>query len=153
MLIGVDPGLSGALAIFDPDGSIQIHDMPTFFVGANTRRRVDLGGLIGLLSPMGGGAIVGVEDNNPRPGNSAQATFGFALATGELRGVVAALGNSILSVRPQVWKKALAVPKGKDGSIMKCAELFPEAMYQIGRNHNRADALLIAHYTRLVSVG
>ena len=48
-------------------------------------------------------------------------------------------------ITPQKWKKIVGIPNGsdKDKSLEVARMLYPDA--KVGKNHNKADALLMAH--------
>ena len=58
MIIGIDPGLSGAVAVLVPDGTLEaLRDIPTLVLRTSrgTRQENNVPGLGGLLAPICGG--------------------------------------------------------------------------------------------------
>lgn len=65
-------------------------------------------------------------------------------------------GYSLLEVDPSVWKRAMGLSgKDKNVSRSKAVQLFPRAGPRLSRvkDHNRAEALLLAEYLRRVHRG
>jgi hypothetical protein len=53
-ICGIDPGLSGALAVLTPDGTLEaLWDTPTLVLHTSrgTRQEYDMPGVVGLLAP------------------------------------------------------------------------------------------------------
>jgi len=175
IFVGIDPGLSGAIARIQ-SGSVEIYDIPTLQV-AKTRREVDAKELVSLLRTMRAklqweslGAtpsswaltdaepriIVGLEKVHSMRGQGVASTFAFGRVYGTLIGALSALALPYELTTPQAWHKTMlaGMPKGKDSSIQRCHELFPEVHCITKKaHHNRADALLIAEHMRRIAGG
>jgi hypothetical protein len=65
-----------------------------------------------------------------------------------LIGVIAARSIPLTLVPPVRWKRALAVPKAKDGARARASQLLPGAahQWQLRRHDGRAEAALLALY-------
>lgn len=90
--------------------------------------------------------ICALEEVGAMPKQGVSSTFRFGYSAGLLRGVLVGLGYRVELVRPTAWRAAMRVPKGKDGSRDRAAQLWPQAADLFARrgDHNRADAALIA---------
>lgn len=168
MIIGIDPGISGAVAVALMSGrAFSVHDMPTVTTATKSRkaREIDAAGLAALLRSMDLNAIdfVVVERMRSMPRRPAGhdggafhgglADFSLGDAKGVIRGVCAALGLSVQYVEPQRWKKHAGLLKAdKDASRCKALELWPSMadMLKLKKHHGRAEALLIARFGALV---
>ena len=77
--IGVDPGLSGALAIVDDNGGVvALHDTPilTLRVARGLRHDYDVPGMSALLHPYAGQhAHVIIEQSQALPGQGVRSMF------------------------------------------------------------------------------
>lgn len=151
LFLGIDPGLSGALALLDTKtGSIAVHDVPTHELRRNgkTKREIDLHALARLLDDMakGAGTRIVVEQVGSMPGQGVSSVFAFGKAYGILLGVAASTFCPIEFVTPQVWKKAMGVTASKDGSRAKASMLFPaySSSWARVKDDGRAEAVLIA---------
>jgi len=157
MILGFDPGITGAIAEYHPDGGIVLHDMPTTakLTGKGFKVNEDL--LCNLLDSIGVPDIycAFVEQVNAMPpigGNrSAGATsmFGFGEGFGIIKGCLAGLGVRREYVAPATWKKQFGLlKKEKDAARTFALQRFPHVSNELKRKKDigRADALLIASY-------
>lgn len=148
ILCGIDPGLSGALAIFNPiKGTLVLIDMPTVevAVGKSKKRRLSEPMLAELLRPHGV-EHAALEQVGAMPGQGVSSMFQFGLSYGAIRGVLAGLRIPTTNVTPQKWQRDLKVTKGKEGNRQRAAELFPAyaASFSRVKDDGRADAALLA---------
>lgn len=146
-ILGIDPGLGGALALLTAAGSLEISDMPCHEIerGGKHKRQVDVVALAGLVRTMAPSHAV-LERVGAMPGQGVSSMFGFGRSVGQLEGVIAALEIPVSYVAPQTWQKALKVPRGKDGSRLRASELMPAyaERWRLVKHHGRAEASLIA---------
>jgi crossover junction endodeoxyribonuclease RuvC len=144
-VLGIDPGLDGALALYGPTGLLRLEDIPTLEVG--TKRQVDHYALARLVDDMAGDvAEVWLEKVGTRPGEGAVGAFSFGRGYGVLLGVCAANFLSIVDVTPAAWKAALKVRGEKDESRLRASALMPRhaGLWPLKKHHGRAEAALIA---------
>lgn len=138
--LGIDPGLSGALAILD-DGSAKTYPMP--IVKAGSKRVYDLEAITNLVAGINPDLIV--VEHVTRPGKLVGCQWFFM-------GLACGMGIPFKTVRPQVWRPflTLGAGEGKDKSILKAIELFPELSKTITRKNQdgEAEAALIAYWGR-----
>jgi crossover junction endodeoxyribonuclease RuvC len=146
-VIGIDCGLSGAIACLEDGKLIAVHDMPTMVIETNkkAKRQVSahmLADIIGKIQPN----IAYVEKPASRPGQSVVAMFGFGRSLGVVEGVLAALNISVTYVAPATWTRAMGKPQGKDASRHRAMELYPDHQHLFKRvmDDGRAEAALIA---------
>jgi hypothetical protein len=146
-VIGIDCGLSGAIAHLEDGKLIAVHDMPTMVIETNkkAKRQVSahmLAEIIGKIQPD----IAYVEKPASRPGQSVVAMFGFGRSLGVVEGVLAALNISVTYVAPATWTRAMGKPQGKDASRHRAMELYPDHQHLFKRvmDDGRAEAALIA---------
>ena len=150
-IIGIDPGLSGALALLTDDG-LEIFDMPTLQDG--TKRRVDHAQLAVILDVWAKhqGIRCIIEKVASMPGNGHAGAFTFGRAAGVVIGAVAANFIPIVEVTPQVWKRVTKTPTDKDGARLRASELMPRQSHQwpLKKHDGRAEAAIIAYYGTLL---
>lgn len=151
--IGVDPGISGAVAFyFEEQGSLIVEDMPVVSIksGKSTKNRVDEYALANMIREEIGGwtPVAFVEQVASRPGESVTASFNFGTSFGVVRGVMGALRVPTTYVTPQTWRRAVGCPEGKDGSRMRAIQVFPLMSTLLARkkDNGRSDAILIAYH-------
>lgn len=158
--IGIDPGLSGAVAMLPSatDGS-SIFDTP---VGSDGNRTVYLPLemaviLTKLRSVSGPSCMVYLEKQQAMPKQGVSSTFSIGRGYGLWEGILAALGIPYTVVTSQAWKKAMMAGQGreKDASRLRAQQLWPELAGQLNlkKHHGRAEALLLAEYGRRISNG
>lgn len=150
-VLGVDPGLSGAIALLDTaaKGTLVVMDMPVVTITTSTKKTRNELNLAALAQDIGALAPdhVVIERVSAMPGQGVTSMFRFGYAAGAVAGVVAGLGIPLSFVEPKAWKKRLAVPaQPDDASRLIVCRLFPRFADQFRRklDHNRADAVLIA---------
>lgn len=155
--VGIDPGLSGSVATITKD-NIIVADVPTIMTKTSTKknkRQYDVVGMVSLLRDLPINSIIGLEKIHSMPGQGVASTFSTGEGYGIWKGIIAALGFSLVLITPQAWKKAMmnGMGKGKEADRLRAIEMFPELhdKLRLKSHHNRADALLIAEYTRRIS--
>lgn len=142
-VIGIDPGLTGALALLDDDG-LRVVDMPV--VG----KRADAHEITDILTAWGHVDLVVLEEVSTRPGLSAAAVLTTGINWGIVAGVIAALERPCRLIRPQTWTKALEVGSDKDAHRAAAKRLYPNHadLFARKKDDGRADAALIAWWGR-----
>ncbi len=152
-ILGIDPGLTGALALYDAAAdTLAVYDMPIINLAKGKTRRmgVDEYGFARLIDALlkEQAFDVLIERVGPRPQEGAVGAFSFGRQYGTLRGVCAAHFLRMDVVEPSVWKRRLAVPADKDAARQRASELLPRhsGFWPLKRDHGRAEAALIALY-------
>jgi crossover junction endodeoxyribonuclease RuvC len=152
MILGIDPGASGALAWIDDAGMLlAVEDMPAMdvSVGGKMRRRVSAPMLAALIrETMPTRAYV--ERVAAMPGQGTASMFSFGFSAGLVDGVLAGLNIPVTYVHPAVWKKAAGLSADKGTARYRAAQLFPEQAAKFARvkDDGRAEAALIAQFGR-----
>ena len=151
-VIGIDPGLSGAIAILEGKNIINLYDMPVMAEGKKNKRQLNSSQLVNILTDNINGdeeVIVVVEQVNAMPGQGVTSMFNFGQTFGAIKGVCAALKLPIFFVRPSKWKKHFElINSSKDASRTKVIEMYPTLSSQLAkkRDVNKSDAVLIAKF-------
>lgn len=152
---GIDPGLTGALAIIHEDGKLEFHDTPALSLGK--RNDHDLAEILQILRRVSdsGSAIVGLERVHAMPSNGTLSAFSMGRSMTAWEMGLVSFGISYRMVPPQSWKARLmnGQSKEKDASRQVAMRLFPSAIPHLSlkKHHGRADALLLAEYVRLTN--
>jgi len=147
--LGIDPGLSGALALLDGDGALfQVEDLPVMARGrGRVKSELDAAGLARLLRPHAGQIrLAVVEQVASMPGQGVASIFSLGHSLGSIVGVLAALAIPLRLVPPAVWKRAAGVSADKNLARSEAIRLWPNAPLDRVKDHNRAEALLLARY-------
>lgn len=150
MHIGIDPGLSGAVAVLAHDGTlVALHDTPvlTLSTSRGTRQEYDVPGLVALLQPYAGPqAHVILEESQAMPNQGTRSMFTIGLGFGVWLGILGTLGLAHTRSRPHVWKHSLGLTSDKEQARLRAMQLFPGADLRRKKDHGRAEALLLAWY-------
>ena len=151
-IVGIDPGLSGAIAIIEDDKVIGIFDMPVMAEGKKNKRQLNSAQLVNIIKDntnMNDDIAVIVEQVNAMPGQGVTSMFNFGQTFGAIKGVCAALKLPIFFVRPSKWKKHFElINSSKDSSRTKVIEMYPSLSNQLAKKKdvNKSDAILIARF-------
>jgi crossover junction endodeoxyribonuclease RuvC len=146
MRIGIDPGISGAVAFLSDKLVLEIvFDMPVMPMGKN-KQQINPYELAKLLRPCEDAAVY-LEQVSAMPKQGVSSTFGFGVSFGIIQGVLAGLGLPVVMVPPVVWKRrAKLVGKDKDQARTLAQRLYPSAELGRKKDIGRADAILIARF-------
>jgi len=169
VFLGIDPGLDGALGVLA--GSTRralVIDVPVANATIRTRmrsgrvrvkRRRDyvLAEIMRVLRPYAGeGSFACIEHVGPRPHQGVTSMFRMGYGVGVWEMALAASNIPFTRVAPTKWKNVVmeggALGGDKQASILRASRLFPHIDLARKKDHNRAEALLIAlycqHYVR-----
>jgi crossover junction endodeoxyribonuclease RuvC len=151
-IIGIDPGLSGAIAILEDNKVIELFDMPVMSDGKKNKRQLNSAHLVKLIRDNikdSQDITMVVEQVNAMPGQGVTSMFNFGQTFGAIKGICAALGLPIFFVRPAKWKKHFElINSSKDASRTKAIEMYPKISDKLSKKKdvNKSDAILIARY-------
>lgn len=162
--LGIDPGLTGAVAELDSTTRIvRFFDTPTVQVrsGKTMKNMLNIPECVLLLRSLssGGSVMATIEKVNPMPsfgengerrGMGVTSAFSFGKGYGIWLGILSALAIPFEEVHPLTWKKTIMADMGKekDASRVKAMQLYPETAPNLAlkKHHGRADALLLAAF-------
>lgn len=139
-IVGVDPGITGALAFYNNGSLMAVHDMPVL------DGQADGGAIATLLDNFSPDWVV-VEHVQPMPKNGSIASFSLGKNYGIILGVCTALRHPLVKIRPNEWKKRNGLlRKPKSASRLLATELWPQHAGEFRRvkDDGRAEAALIA---------
>jgi len=160
IVMGFDPGLTGAIAVLKDGNLTDVHDMPVTAKSHGKGNEVNARLLADIVNGVAASTLnlvfacerVGAmrrRKNGKDQSQGASSMFSFGRSTGVIEGVCGVYGHPMHFVRPMVWKKHFGlVKKDKDASRGVAIGLFPESAEYLTRkkDHGRADAILIAAY-------
>ena len=152
IIIGIDPGLSGAIAVLQDNKVKNIFEVPVMTEGKKNKRQLNSAQMVKIIKDnisKSEETIVVVEHVNAMPGQGVTSMFNFGQTFGAIKGICAAIGLPIFFVRPAKWKKYFElINSEKDASRTKAIEMFPYFSSQLSKkkDSNKADAILIASF-------
>ena len=152
-IIGIDPGLSGGIAILDDLKIFDLFDMPIMSEGKKNKNQLNSAQLVNIIKKhiVSENTFVIVEQVSAMPGQGVTSMFNFGQTFGSIKGICAALHLPIFYVRPAKWKKHFElINSSKDASRTKVIEIYPSISARLSKKKdgNKADAILIARFFR-----
>ena len=153
-IIGIDPGISGAVCFFKDGKIIDVIDMPSMSEGKKNKKQVNGNQLFNeinfrLNEISKDETCVVVEHVTAMPGQGVTSMFNFGQSFGVIKGICSAMQLPIHFIRPTKWKKYFnLINTSKDASRTRAIEIFPKISDELKRkkDSNKADAILIASY-------
>ena len=146
IVMSIDPGLNGAIAVFVGDILHDVIDTPTHTLLRNgkDKRQVSASALASIFKEYDPGHVV-VEKVGAMPGQGVTSMFSFGRSLGVIEGILAAYELPSTYVIPGVWTKGIGRGEGKDASRARACELYPsqQKLFSRVKDDGRADAVLI----------
>ena len=154
IIVGIDPGIAGAICFFSNGNVIDVIDMPTMAEGKKNKKQVNGRQIFNEIKSIKSRFLnenisVVVEQVSAMPGQGVTSMFNFGQSFGVIKGICSAMELPIYYVRPAKWKKYFnLINSEKDASRTKVIEMFPKISHKLSRkkDNNKADAILIAQY-------
>ena len=110
IIIGIDPGVSGAISVLENKKVLEVYDMPTMIDGKKNKKQVNGSQVTNIIKERlleAKEMIVVVEHVNAMPGQGVTSMFNFGQSFGVIKGICSALSIPIYFVRPTKWKNIL----------------------------------------------
>jgi crossover junction endodeoxyribonuclease RuvC len=152
LFVAIDPGLvSGAWGAVTHRGEFAgCGDIPNdgFRILTNELKHI-------LLNFIDGRDFeIVTEDVHSMPSQGISSTYKFGRAVGAIEAVARDLPGAWHIVSPQRWKRDMALTSDKEVCRTVAINLFPEGKRYLERkkDHNRAEALLLAEWLRRQNV-
>ena len=154
LIIGIDPGISGAICFFENGQVKEIINMPVMADGKKNKRQINgpqtYNEILRRIKnyPKKDITVV-IEQVSAMPGQGVTSMFNFGQSFGVIKGICAAMQLPIFFVRPAKWKKYFElINTQKDASRTKAIEMFPKISSILAKkkDSNKADAILIASF-------
>jgi hypothetical protein len=143
-LIAIDPGKTGAMAVFNTTTGqpIALESFPLTKEG-----QIDLIRLNAMVTPFKDNAIAILEKIHGY-GMGVTSALNYGINSGAWLGVLAANGIYSATVEARDWKKAMGLSSDKEQSLEMAKALYPAMSHLLKRkkDHDRAEALLIGTY-------
>lgn len=157
LIVGIDPGLDGAIVWVEDGGARRVEDIPTREV-TEGRREMDRREMWRLLAdgPDIDAFVIEKVQADPRFGS--QQSFKFGETYGGLLSLIEVYDAPCHRVRPQEWKALIlrGTDKSKEAAIAWAAYRFPSLNLKRPRarkpSHDRAEAACLAEFGRIAKV-
>lgn len=162
LILGVDPGNSGAIALLAdgaPAGFIDMPTVPRETKGNEINAKALCAALRGALQHHPGAFVLAVLERvnampsigkgGERSSMGTSSAFNFGESFGVVKCALASQGISYCLVQPATWKRDLGLRgKDKEAGRALAISLYESAAHDLRRvkDQGRADALLIAHW-------
>ena len=150
LIIGVDPGLTGAAGFLRDGAYLAVEDMPVVLKGSGSvKHEVNPQGLKALIRAklLAGEAVVcALERVNAMPGQGVSSVFSLGDSFGCARSVLATAAFELTYTHPATWKKHFKLTSDKELSRALATRMFPAAPLHLKKHDGRAEALLLARW-------
>ena len=154
LIIGIDPGISGAICFLKNGKVIDAIEMPSMASGKKNKRQVNGAQIYNEISQKiknfeKKNIKVVIEQVSAMPGQGVTSMFNFGQSFGVLKGICSAMQLPMYFVRPAKWKKYFnLINSEKDASRTKAIQIFPYISSQLSKkkDSNKADAILLASF-------
>ena len=151
IILGIDPGLYGALAFVELVGGtprVEVVDMPIVAKQVNgmRRSRIDKSALADLIANrIHALRCVVIEDVHALPKDGPVQAFTFGYGLGLLHGICQVYDLTVVNVPPQVWKAKYGLTSDKDKSRAVASRFFPHNtdLWPRKKDDGRAEAALL----------
>jgi hypothetical protein len=142
---GIDPGLTGAVAILDQSKRlVDVFDMPT--VGEGKKKIINAVDLAYLIAGYGDPFVTAIEHVHSMPTDGSSSAFKFGMSYGIPLGIVATLGHRTLHPTPNTWKGEMGLTADKERSRKAAIDRWPKNAhwFRLVKDHGKAEAALLA---------
>ena len=154
LIIGIDPGISGAICFFENGEVKEIIEMPTMADGKKNKKQINVTQIYNeilrrIRNFSKKDIFVVIEQVSAMPGQGVTSMFNFGQSFGVIKGICSAMQLSTYFIRPVKWKKYFGLIKSeKDASRTKAIEIFPYISSNLSKKKdaNKADSILIASF-------
>lgn len=127
LVIGIDPGLSGAIAAIKVGGGVEVVETTVMPLVSG---EIDIRAVTRLVSTGLLSRLVVIESVHSMPKQGVSSTFKFGKAFGILLGVCGALRIPYILITPQQWKKTVLYgldwKQNKGASVTFVQRRFPD---------------------------
>ena len=141
-IMGLDPGMSGAVAFYYPDKPqlIAAYDVPL------ADRKINAAALYDLIRQHSPDMSV-VEIVHAMPKQGVSSSFNFGMSYGTALGVIGALKIPVVHVSPTKWKKYYGLSADKEQARKLAIDKWPACLhFRRKKDNGRAEAALMALY-------
>lgn len=156
LVLGIDPGISGALVLLEEGSNEYIDHLLTPTIKVGSKNRLNGAAIKAWLDEYEDISHAFLEQVNAMPGQTgkgpkmgAGSAFTFGHAAGYVEGIISGANIPLTLVTPQKWKKhADLIGTDKDAARSRAVQLYPDVrtLDLKAKGQAMADAMLIARY-------
>ena len=154
LIIGIDPGINGAICLFKDGKIVDVFEMPKMAIGKKNKSQVNASQIFNEIQKAVEGedktkVIAVIEQVSAMPGQGDTSMFNFGQSFGVLKGIFSAMQIPMDFVSPVKWKKFFnLINTNKDASRTKAIEMYPTFADKLSKKKdvNKSDAILIARF-------
>lgn len=160
-VIGVDPGITGAVVVLNMDGGLEAACVcPSIPTGVGNKRDYDIDGMRRLIEPYsllaGKQSRCAVELVGPMPKQGVTSMFNFGMGYGIWKGIITSHLMQMTLVKPKRWQDEMLAgyPRGdavKQSAVRVAKARWPDIPIKLKKDWGIADAALIAEWRRINS--
>ena len=116
LIIGIDPGINGAICFFENGEVKEVIDMPTMQDGKKNKRQINGNQIFNEIlkridkAEKKKNVRIVIEQVSAMPGQGVTSMFNFGQSFGILKGICSAMHLPVYYVRPAKWKKYFEHP-------------------------------------------
>lgn len=144
LIIAVDPGMSGAIAVLNSKGKCEhLSDLPV--ITDKSLAWIDGAAMRSLILEVVANrdAACIIERVSAMPGQGVSSMFKFGSVYGSVLSLMQAMSVPLHFVTPVVWKGHYGLGKDKKAALHKARLMFPDTELHLAKHNGRAEALLI----------
>jgi hypothetical protein len=156
MVIGCDPGVTGAISLLKSGQLLECEDLPVTANGMVTgkvSRWLDVRALNAMLQDWSArhdfareAVSAVIERPIPMPSMPSTTTASSFDTFGAVRAVLGIRVGEVVAVAPKEWKVFFGLSPDKNASRAMALKLYPDAPVSRVMDHNRAESVLLAHW-------
>lgn len=149
MIIGIDPGITGAIVPLIDGQVFEVIDLPVtrVKVGKSWRSRIEPVDLFHELNRFSADDTIVLEEVTAQGRNGSLANFGLGRSYGVIETAVAInFFATVVTVSPRRWKRDLGLDSDKKASLALARTLFGRDWFPLEKHDGRAEAALLAHW-------
>ena len=155
IILGIDPGNSGGLAIITESDGVVPFVMPVL---KGKKTTIDLQSVVDIMwtfIEQGKDRIAVIEKVHSMPKQGGASIFSFGYGYGAIIGILTALKIPYLNPTPQQWKKVVREGTNKDkiAAINFVKNRYPDVDMKPGKktvdDDGIADAVCLAYYAKI----
>ena len=129
IIIGIDPGISGAISILENKKILEVYDTPTMIDGKKNKRQINSAQVTNIIKERLNAdkeVVVVVEQVNAMPGQGVTSMFNFGQSFGVIKGICAALSLPIPMLQILYHLVSASIHSFSNFSLASCNTTMPD---------------------------